>query len=290
MSGDKAAVKKLSIAEIQKMKRDGAVITSITAYDYAQARLADDAGFDVVFVGDSLGMVCLGYESTVQVTMEEVLHHLKVVARTCRRAHVVGDMPFGTYFESREQAIHNAARLMQAGADSVKVEGGGKTIDRIRSIVEIGIPCWGHIGLTPQFIAQLGGYRLQGKDEANAVRLVKEAVAIQEAGAWALQLEMVPTELSALITEKLGIPVFGAGCGSDCDGQGQNIYDTLGLFDRFLPRMSKKYVDLWSIGLTTLKELRDDMREKRFPTERNSFTMSREVLEGVKRVLGEGTD
>ncbi len=271
MADKKLEIKKLPIGDIQAMKRAGKKITSITAYDYATARLVDEAGFDVVFVGDSLGMVCLGYDSTVQVTIDEVLHHLRAVARTVKRGHVVGDMPFGSYFESNEQAIATATKLMQAGADSVKVEGGGSTIERIRAIVDAGIPCWGHIGVTPQFIAQLGSYRVRGKDYETARRLFDDAVAIQEAGAWALQLEMVSIELSRLITETLDIPVFGAGCGPHCDGQGQNVYDTLGMFDRYMPRMSKKYVNLWDEALSALRTLHADMQEERFPTEENAF-------------------
>jgi len=271
--------KKISISEIQEMKRRGEKITSITAYDYPFARLVDEAGFDVVFVGDSLGMVCLGYESTVTVTMEEVLHHLRPVARTCKRAHVVGDMPYGTYFQSNEQAIMNATKLMQGGADSVKMEGGGATLQRIKAVVDAGIPCWGHLGVTPQFIALTGGYRTQGKDLDTAKRLMSDSLKIQNAGAWALQLECVPSELSKLITERLRIPVFGAGCGPHVDGQGMNIYDALGLFDKFLPKMSKRYTNFWEQGITSLQEFHHEIKEGRFPTLDQSFTVPEEVME-----------
>ena len=277
--------KKLTIHQIQEMKLRKEKITSITAYDYPFARLADEAGFEVVFLGDSLGMVCLGYNSTVPVTMDEILHHLKVVAGTCKRALIIGDMPYGSYYQSNEQAIENAIVLMQAGADSVKVEGGGVIIDRLKAVVGVGIPCMGHLGITPQFIAQLGSYRARGKKLAEAKRIFDDAVAIERAGAWAIQLEGVAAPLSKLITETLTIPVFGAGCGPDCDAQGLNLYDVLGLFDKFLPKMSKKYVNLWEISLKALKEFAQEIRDVKFPTDENAFKMPQSEFEELLELI-----
>ncbi|MEK7814357.1 MAG: 3-methyl-2-oxobutanoate hydroxymethyltransferase, partial [Chloroflexota bacterium] len=235
-------MRRVTIRDIADLKGRGEKIPMITAYDYSTARLADASGIPLVLVGDSLGMVVLGYESTIPVTMEDMLHHVKAVARGVKRALIVADLPFMTYQIDTAQALTNAARLVQeGGAHAVKLEGGEKVADTVRRVVECGIPVMGHIGLTPQSVHALGGYRVRGRGRREAEQLVKDATALEQAGAFAVVLELVPTPLARLISQRLTIPTIGIGAGPACDGQVQVLHDMLGLFTDFVPKHAKQY-------------------------------------------------
>jgi len=263
---------RLTIPAIKEMKKRGEKITMLTAYDYSQARQVDQAQIELILVGDSLGMVVLGYEDTVPVTLDEIIHHTKAVARGTEHALVVADLPFMSYQVSDEQAIINAGRLIkEGGAQAVKLEGGGPMIARVRAISEAGIPVMGHLGLTPQTATGLGGFKVQGKDQAVAQRIIQDAGALEDAGAFSLVLECVPQELAAEITQKLNIPVIGIGAGRGCDGQVLVYHDILGLFDRFTPKFVRRYAALSQAILDALKTYRDDVKEGKFPGEENSF-------------------
>jgi len=265
------------------MKQKGEKIAMLTAYDYAMARIVDDAGIPMILVGDSLGMVVLGYESTISVTIEEMLHHTKAVVRGTRNALVVGDMPFMTYHTSTADAQRNAARFIQeAGAQAVKLEGGITVADKVRAVVDCGIPVMGHIGLTPQSINQLGGYKVQGRTEEAARRLLEDARALEQAGAFAVVMETVPTPLAALITQRITIPTIGIGAGNGCDGQVQVVSDILGLFTDFVPKHAKQYAKLADEIRTAVIEYDKEVRDGRFPAEEQSFSMDESILEGLK--------
>ena len=239
---------RISINQIKDMKQKGERITMLTAYDYTTARIIDEVGIPLILVGDSLGMVVLGYESTIPVTMEEMLHHTKAVVRGTKRAIVIGDMPFMTYHINTEEALRNAARFIQeGGAQAIKLEGGITVAEKVRSIVNCGIPVVGHIGLTPQSVHQLGGYRVQGKTEEAAARMLEDAQALEQAGAFAVVLETVPASLATLITQRIGVPTIGIGAGIGCDGQVQVINDILGSFTDFVPKHAKQYAKLADI-------------------------------------------
>ncbi|MGB9712404.1 MAG: 3-methyl-2-oxobutanoate hydroxymethyltransferase [Dissulfurimicrobium sp.] len=262
----------LTIPDLKKKAASGEKIAMLTAYDCPFAGFVDEAGADIVLVGDSLGMVVLGYDSTVPVTMDEMLHHAKAVRRGVKRALLVADMPFLSYQISEEEAIKNAGRfLKEAGCHGVKIEGGLDMAGVIRRVVKAGIPVMGHIGLTPQTVTALGGYKVQGKDVESAKRLIEDALAVEEAGAFAIVLECIPTGLAGLITEKLSIPTIGIGAGPLCSGQVLVINDILGLFDRFIPRFVKQYANLAPQIRQALKNYVEEVREGRFPLEENSF-------------------
>jgi len=272
-----------SISKIREMKQKGEKIAMLTAYDYAMARIVDEAGIPMILVGDSLGMVVLGYESTISVTIEEMLHHTKAVVRGTRNALVVGDMPFMTYHTSTADAQRNAARFIQeAGAQAVKLEGGITVADKVRAVVDCGIPVMGHIGLTPQSINQLGGYKVQGRTEEAARRLLEDARALEQAGAFAVVMETVPTPLAALITQRITIPTIGIGAGNGCDGQVQVVSDILGLFTDFVPKHAKQYAKLADEIRTAVIEYDKEVRDGRFPAEEQSFSMDESILEGLK--------
>ena len=236
---------KVTIRDIGQMKAEGKKIPMVTAYDYTSACLADQAGIPILLVGDSLGMVVLGYESTVKVTIDDILHHTKAVVRGAKQALVVADMPFMTYHIDQSQALTNAARLIQeGGAQTVKLEGGENVADTVHRMVESGIPVMGHIGLTPQSINSFGGYRVQGRDREEAAKLLRDAKALEDAGAYAIVLELVPTPLAGLISRQLTVPTIGIGAGVECDGQVQVLHDMLGLFTDFVPRHAKQYARL----------------------------------------------
>jgi 3-methyl-2-oxobutanoate hydroxymethyltransferase len=236
---------KLTIRDIIEKKRGGGKITALTAYDASFARLLDQAGIDILLVGDSLGMVVLGYDSTVPVTMAEMLHHARAVNRGRHRSLLVGDMPFLSYQSSTREAIRNGGRfLKEAGCDAVKVEGGLEMADIVQAMVRAGIPVMGHIGLTPQTASQLGGFRVQGRDADSARELLAAARALEESGAFALVLECIPDRLAQMITDRLAIPTIGIGAGSGCDGQVLVTHDLLGLFEKFVPRFVKTYANL----------------------------------------------
>jgi 3-methyl-2-oxobutanoate hydroxymethyltransferase len=280
-------VKKLLVSDLWDMKRQGKKITMITAYSYPQGLIVDEAGIDIILVGDSLGMVELGYKDTVPVTMDEMLMHTKAVTRGVKRAHVVGDMPFMSYNISIEQGVTNAGILYKDGlADSVKLEGGQDMAPVVRAIVKAGIPVFGHIGLTPQTAAMLGGFKVQGKSVDQAKRVIDDAIALEEAGAFALILEAIPRQLAAIITKKVKIPTVGIGGGLDCDGQVLVLHDMVGLFRRFTPKFVKVYADVYSIQLEAVKKYIDDVQASKFPSEEHTFTMKEDVVAELRTAYG----
>ncbi len=278
--------KRTAITDLKVMKQRGEKIVMITAYDYPSARLVEEARIPLILVGDSLGNVVLGYDSTVPVTMDEMVHHVKPVVSATERTHVVADMPFGSFQAGPEDALRNAARLLkEGGAQSVKLEGGAHVAGTVRHLTQSGIPVMGHLGLTPQSINQIGGYKVQGKTPAAAVRILNDAMALQEAGAYAIVLEMVPVRVAEIITEKLSVPTIGIGAGWACDGQVQVWHDLLGLFSDFVPKHAKRYADLGPTIVDALKVYAADVREGAFPTEKESFLKKpaeAEPTEGTK--------
>ena len=262
-----------TIADFKSMKVEGKRIAMLTAYDASMARLlASSGGIDILLVGDSLGMVMLGYDSTVPVTMEEMVHHAKAVRRGAPEAFVVGDMPFGSYQGGEVEALHNALRLMkEAGCDAVKLEGGLGVCPVVRFLVEAGVPVMAHIGLTPQTAGQLGGYKLQGKGLEDARRLLAEAKGLEEAGAFAVVLECIPSGLAEVITEKLTMSTIGIGAGPHCDGQVLVINDLLGMFEKFLPKFVKKYCDLAPLIKEGVVGYASEVRSGAFPAQEQSF-------------------
>ena len=278
--------RRVTLADIAKMHADGQRIAMLTAYDYPTARVIDEAGVPLILVGDSLGMVMLGYEETVRVSMDEMLHHTKAVVRGTRRALVVGDMPFLSYGVNVEHSLENAGRFIsEAGAQAVKVEGGVRSARTIEAIARAGIPVMGHIGLTPQSVHGLGGHRVQGKTVESARHLLADAFAVQEAGAFAVVLELVPAELSAAITERLKIPTIGIGAGVVCSGQVQVITDLLGLTYGFIPRHARKYENLAERMTDAVSAYLVDVATGAFPGPEHSSSMDAEVL---AEVLGAG--
>ncbi len=272
-------MKRVSIHDLKAMKRRGEKIAMLTAYDYPTARVLDEAGVLVILVGDSLGMVVLGYDSTLPVTIADMIHHTKAVVRGSQRAHVVADMPFMSYQAGPEDALRNAGRLMQeAGAQSVKLEGGKTVAETVRRLVEAGIPVMGHIGLTPQSLHQLGGYKVQGKTPAAAVKLLNDAKALDDAGAYAMVLETIPAALAKLISERVSIPTIGIGAGPHCDGQVQVLHDMIGLFPDFVPKHAKQYAHLAEDIDRAVREYLAEVEEGRFPTEKESFIMDEAAL------------
>ena len=273
---------RMTARRIRTIKAKGQRIPVVTAYDYTMARLADRAGFPVVLVGDSLGMVCLGYDSTIPVTMDDMVRHTKAVVRGTEHSLVVTDMPFMSFQPSVEEAMKNAGRLVQeGGAQSVKLEGAGPTVEKVRRIVDAGIPVMGHLGLTPQSVHQFGGYRVQGKAREDARRLLEDARALEDAGCYALVLELVPAPLARVITSKLTIPTIGIGAGPYCDGQVQVVHDILGLYDDFVPKHTRQYLNLSETITEALSQYAKDIRVGAFPTSRESFNMDEALLKDL---------
>ncbi|MDY6893767.1 MAG: 3-methyl-2-oxobutanoate hydroxymethyltransferase [Chloroflexota bacterium] len=276
---------RVSVTQIREMKPKGEKIAMLTAYDYATAKLIDEAGIPLILVGDSLGMVILGYESTIPVTMDEMIHHTKAVVRGTSKALVIGDMPFMTYQVSIDDALRNAARFIQeGGAQAVKLEGGESMADTVRRVVSCGIPVMGHIGLTPQSIHQLGGFKVVGKTSEAAVRLVNDAKALDDAGVFSIVLEAVPEPLSKLITEKVSVPTIGIGAGKYCDGQVQVISDLLGLYTDFVPKHAKQYARLFEVIKSATSEYIAEVQAGTFPTEKQSYTMDASILDELQKV------
>ena len=276
--------KKVTPQELKEKKRRGEKIVRVVCYDYPMALLADRAGVDGILVGDSVGMVQLGMNSTIPVTMEEMIHHCKAVMRAVKYALVIGDLPFGYYETSIPDAVRSACWLVkEGGVDAVKLEGGKGFAPTVKAIVDIGIPVVGHIGLTPQSAAMLGGYKAQGKDVGTAKKLLDDAKALEDAGAFMLTVECVPYRLAKVMAAKLSVPVTGVGAGPYVDGQTINMYDILGLFDRFLPKHVKKYANLAVEILKVLEAYKQEVKEGAFPTEEHSFTISDEDLEAALR-------
>ena len=269
---------KVTILDLQAKKEASERFSMVTAYDYPTALVADEAGIEAVLVGDSLAMVVLGLPNTVPVTMEEMLHHCRAVARGAHRALLVGDMPFMSYTNPHE-AIHNAGRfLKEAGMDVVKLEGGVQVAEIVRAVVRAGIPVMGHIGLTPQTISRLGGFRVQGKDVAAIRRLVEDALALQEAGCFSIVLEAIPARVARLITERLTIPTIGIGAGPHCDAQVLVFHDMVGLFDRFVPKFVRQYAHLHRQMVDALAQYRREVEAGDFPAPEHCYTLSDEVL------------
>jgi len=271
--------KKITIQQLKEMKQQGKRFKMVTAYDYLLASVIDKSPIELILVGDSLGMVVLGYDSTVSVTMDDMLHHSKPVVKGAPNTLIVVDMPFGSYNVSINEAISNANRLMkEGGADCVKLEGGAIVVETVRAIVNAGIPVMGHIGLTPQTVSQLGGFKVQGKDAEAAQKLLEDAQKLEEAGAFSIVVECVPAPVTKLMTEKLSIPIIGIGAGPHCDGQVLVAQDMLGMFDRFVPKFVKQYGNLNGIIMEALQRYATDVDSGEFPGPEHSFAMKEEVL------------
>lgn len=263
---------RITINDFLKKKAEGQKITMLTAYDYPFARIVDEAGIDGIIVGDSVGMVVQGLENTLPVTMDEMLYHTKIVSRAVKNAMVIGDLPFMSYQASVEDAVRNAGRfLKEAGASAVKIEGGAEVAEHIKAMTKSDIPVMAHIGLTPQSIHRMGGYKVQGKTEESAKRLIEEAHIAEDAGAFSLLLEAIPMGLAKRITEELSIPTIGIGAGPYCDGQVLVLHDVIGLFERFLPKFAKRYVNLKDEALRAIKTYKEEVEKGIFPSEEESF-------------------
>jgi 3-methyl-2-oxobutanoate hydroxymethyltransferase len=264
-------IDRVRIPELVKKKRDRQRITMVTAYDFPFGQIADESGVDIVLIGDSLGVVVQGRANTLAVTMEQSLYHTELVGRAVQRALVVGDMPFLSFQTGTDEEVRNAGRFLQAGAGAVKVEGGQGVADRIEAMVRYDIPVMGHVGLTPQSIHRMGGYKVQGREADVAGRVLADAKAVEAAGAFAVVLEGIPLELGRRITEALKIPTIGIGAGPHCDGQVLVIYDILGLFDRFKPVFVKNYARLKVEAVAALKQFKEDVEQGKFPSEDESY-------------------
>ena len=277
---------KVTVLDVQQAKEEGRKLSMVTAYDYPFGLMADEAGIDIVLVGDSLGMVVMGLEGTVAVSMENMIHHIKAVMRGCKNPMVVGDMPFMSYNTSIREAIINAGRLMkEGGCDVVKLEGGVDFAPTVASIVKAGIPVQGHIGLTPQTASALGGFKMQGKDASAAKQIIDDARALEDAGVFSMILEAVPAPLGKLVAEAVKVPVIGIGAGPDVDGQVLVFHDVVGLFDRFVPKFVKQYTNIRKVILEALSEYRDEVIEVKFPAPEHSFKMPEEALEALKKMI-----
>lgn len=269
--------KKVTTLTFLQKKKKNEPISMLTAYDYPTALMVDEAGVDSILVGDSLGMVVLGYENTLPVTMEDMLHHCKAVARGAKHALLIGDMPFMSYQASVSEAVHNAGRFLQeAGMDAVKLEGGRERLDAIRAIINAGIPVVGHVGLTPQSVNLLGGFRTQGKTAASARRILEDALLLQEAGCFSIVLESIPPRLAEYVSQKLEIPTIGIGAGAGCDGQVLVLHDLLGLFERFTPKFVRQYANLNPVILQALRTYRTEVEQRSFPTPQHAVEMKDE--------------
>ncbi|MFN0071243.1 MAG: 3-methyl-2-oxobutanoate hydroxymethyltransferase [Chloroflexota bacterium] len=274
---------RLTVTKIQDMKRNGERIAMLTAYDYPTAGVLDEAGAHMLLVGDSMGIVVYGYDTTLKVTLDDIARHTGAVVRGSKQSLVVADMPFLTYQVNIDDAVRNAGRLLQdAGAQAVKLEGGLPMEPTIRRMVDCGIPVMAHIGLTPQSVNQLGGYRVQGRTPEVASKLVSDALAVQAAGAFAVVLECVPTHLAAYITRTLEIPTIGIGAGVGCDGQVQVIHDLLGLFNDFVPRHARRYAELRDVIKDAVARYIADVSAGAFPTDQQSFSMDESIIDGLR--------
>ena len=273
------ADKRLTTLALKEMKQKGEKIVMITSYDYPTAQLVDEAGVDTILVGDSLGNTILGYKDTLAVTVDDMIHHGKAVVRGSERALVIIDMPFLSYQISPEEALRNAGRIMQqTGAQAVKAEGGLEILDAVKKITDAGIPLVGHLGLTPQSVNQLGGYRVQGKEPQAAKKIIDDALALEKAGAFMIVLECVPWQLAKIITEKVVVPIIGIGAGKFCDGQVLVYHDVMGLYAGKSPKFSKQYVSARDVMMKGTSDYISEVKQSFFPEEKHIFTMSEEVL------------
>jgi 3-methyl-2-oxobutanoate hydroxymethyltransferase len=275
---------RVTTSQLREMKAKGEKIAMLTAYDYSTAKVVEEAGVPVILVGDSLGMVVLGYENTLSVTLDDMIHHTKAVVRGTKTALVVGDLPFMTYNVSLEETMRHAARLIQeAGAQAVKLEGGVAVTESVRRLTEAGIPVMGHIGLTPQSINQLGGYKVQGRSAVTARQLLEDAEALEKAGVFSMVLECVPAELATLVTQRVSVPTIGIGAGAGCDGQVQVVHDMLGLFSDFIPRHSKRYATIADTIQQAVKGYVGEVQRGEFPTEKHCWALDPKVLEELTK-------
>lgn len=271
---------KFTVSSFLKAKSNGEKISMLTAYDYSMAKLIDEAGVDTILVGDSLGMVVLGYEDTLKVTMEDMIHHCKAVSRGAKSSMVIGDMPFLSYHISVEEAVRNAGRLIkEGGAHAIKLEGGADVLEQIKAIVKAQIPVIGHLGLTPQSVNMFGGFKVQGKSESQAQQIINDALELEKAGVSAIVLECVPEDLAKIITSKLRVPTIGIGAGKHCDGQVLVIQDMLGMFTEFTPKFVKKYADLKETITDAVTAYKQDINNQVFPGKEHTFSIKSEVLE-----------
>lgn len=279
-------MEKITTAIIREMKAKGKRITMLTAYDYPTARLIDEAGIDMILVGDSVSNVILGYRDTLGVTMDEMIHHTKAVSRGTKRALVVGDMPFMSYQASVEDAVRNAGRFLKEGqAEAVKVEGGRGVADKIKAIIQAGIPVMGHLGLTPQWIHQFGGFKVQGKAEASARMILEDAKGLEEAGVFSIVLECMPWQLGKLITKRVSIPTIGIGAGPHCDGQVLVLHDLLGFSGGFTPKFVKRYAKLEDEIIKALADFKGEVKVGKFPSLKYSYEMTEEELKKLLKSL-----
>jgi len=264
--------KRVTVNKLVEMKQNGDKITMLTAYDYITSGLLDELGIDIILVGDSLGMVVLGYETTLPVTMEEMLHHTRAVARAAKRSMVVGDMPFMSYQISPEEALYNAGRfLKEADAQAIKLEGGEEICPMVSKMVEVGIPVMGHLGVTPQSVHQMGGYGVQGREEEAAKKMISDAKALEKTGAFSIVLEKIPSALAKKITKTIGIPTIGIGAGPHCDGQVLVTQDLLGMFEKFVPKFVKQYAKLSDDIRSAISSYIKEVKSGEFPGEEHSF-------------------
>src|SRR4029079_12432371 len=284
-----AGPKKLTIFDLQAKVDRGEKIFQVTAVDYPTAQLVDRSGVDCILIGDSLGKTALGYSGTVPVTMDEMIHHAKAISRAVKRALLVGDLPLGAYHASTADAVNSAMRMVkEGGADVVKLEGGEDFAPMAEAIVRAGIPVMGHIGLTPQLVSKIGGYKVQGKSPETGVQLLKDALSMERAGCFAIVLEAIPDRVAGLITERLKIPTIGIGAGPDCDGQNLVLHDMVGLFDRFTPKFVKRYANCWDIISKALADFQEDVRKGEFPKAEHSFTMREDESQALLQHLAKG--
>lgn len=278
--------KKLTIPDLHEITRKGEKTALLTAYDYPTAMIEDEAGIDIILVGDSLAMTVLGYKNTLSVTIDEMLVFTKAVTRGVKRAFVVGDMPFLTYKTDTNTAIKNAGRFIQEGrADAVKLEGAGKVTPNVRAIVDAGIPVMGHIGLTPQSVGVLGGFKVQGQTKEEALRLINDAKELEDAGVFSIIAESIPCELTPIIKDAISIPVYGIGAGASTDGQILVVHDILGLFHDFIPRFVKKYTDIGKIYNEVFSQYISDVKNGSFPDKNKTYHMKEKELESLKKHL-----
>ena len=278
--------KTVTMPSIQQAKVEGRKLVMLTAYDYPFGLLADQAEADMVLVGDSLGMVVMGLDGTVEVTMEHMIHHIKAVVRGCKGPLVIGDMPFMSYNTSIREAIHNAGRLMkEGGCDAIKLEGGLNFVPTVAAIVKAGIPVQGHIGLTPQTASALGGFKMQGKDAAAAKQIIDDAIGLEDAGVFSMVLEAVPATLGKMVSEAVRVPVIGIGAGPDVDGQVLVTHDMIGLFDKFVPKFVKQYTQIRTLILDAMLAYKKDVQAVDFPGPEHSFKMSAETLAQLRRII-----
>jgi 3-methyl-2-oxobutanoate hydroxymethyltransferase len=285
LRSDKDMKDKFTVSNFQECKRTGKKITMLTAYDYPTAKIMDESGVDAILVGDSLGMVVLGYEDTTRVTMDDMVHHTKAVVRGTKRAMVVSDMPFLSYHKGVYESVSNAGRLVnEGGCKSIKLEGGEEIIENVKAIVQAGIPVMGHLGYTPQSVNVFGGHKAQGKTFETAKKIYKDALLLQEAGAYAIVLECVPHKVAQFISSKLDIPTIGIGSGAMCDGQVLVVHDIIGMFRDFTPRHTKRYVDMGEALENSVKSYVSEVTGGVFPTEKNSFTVEDDVIQALEKL------